>query len=226
VLRFYDQFARACPDGLSVNVRFGLAADGVPVVGIGVAWIGPLDEGERQLKPLRSFGTPLADLVQPTSYVDKQRAGDSIYPPGRRHYWKAGFIRRLGPDAIDVLIDFFARRPSPYAIIALQQMHGAAARVSPAATAFAHRHDQWECMMLGQWERPEDDEGCIAWTRELYARMEPYLERAVYVNSLDHDEPERVPIAYGSNYDRLAAIKARYDPGNFFRANQNVVEGA
>src|SRR5262247_3257344 len=184
-----------------------------PVIGIGVAWIGPLDEGERHLKPLRSFGTPLADLVQPTSYVDKQRAGDSIYPPGRRHYWKAGFIRRLGPDAIDVLIDFFARRPSQYAIIALQQMHGAAARVSPAATAFAHRHDQWECMMLGQWERPEDDERCIAWTRELYARMEPHLERAVYVNSLDHDEPERVPIAYGSNYDRLAAIKARYDPG-------------
>jgi len=226
VLRFYDEFARACPDGLSANVRFGIAADGAPVVGIGVAWIGPLDEGERRLKPLRSFGTPLADLVQPTSYVDKQRAGDSIYPPGRRHYWKAGFIRRLGPDGIDVLIDFFARRPSPYAIIALQQMHGAAARVSPAATAFAHRHDQWECMMLGQWERPEDDERCIAWTRELSARMEPHLERAVYVNSLDHDEPERVPIAYGSNYDRLAAIKARYDPGNFFRANQNVAKGA
>jgi FAD/FMN-containing dehydrogenase len=226
VLRFYDEFARASPDGLSANVRFGIAADGAPVVGIGVAWIGPLDEGERHLKPLRSFGTPLADLVQPTSYVDKQRAGDSIYPPGRRHYWKAGFIRRLGPDSIDVLIDFFSRRPSPYAIIALQQMHGAAARVSPAATAFAHRHDQWECMMLGQWERLEDDERCIAWTRELYARMEPHLERAVYVNSLDHDEPERVPIAYGSNYDRLAAIKARYDPGNFFRANQNVAKGA
>ena len=226
VLRFYDQFARACPDGLSANVRFGLAADGAPVVGIGVAWIGPLDEGERHLKPLRSFGTPLADLVQPTSYIDKQRAGDSIYPPGRRHYWKAGFIRRLGPDAIDVLIDFFARRPSQYAIIALQQMHGAAARVSPAATAFAHRCDQWECMMLGQWERPEDDERCIAWTRELYARMEPHLERAVYVNSLDHDEPERVAIAYGSNYDRLAAIKARYDPGNFFRANHNVAKRA
>ena len=80
--------------------------------------------------------------------------------------------------------------------------------------------------MLGQWEHLEDDERCIRWTRELYAAMEPHLERAVYVNSLGADEPERVRTAYGANYDRLASIKARYDPGNFFRGNQNVAKRA
>ena len=225
VLRFYDEFVRGCPDSLSANARFGVAPDGTPILGIGVAWVGPLDEGERLLKPLRSCETPLVDAIQPMSYVDLQRRSDAIYPFGRRHYWKAGFLRRLRPDAIEVLTHFAETRPSSYAIIGLQQMHGAAARVPPTETAFAHRHDQWECMMLGQWDRPEDDERCIRWTRELYAAMEPHLEHAVYVNSLGADEPERVRTAYGSNYDRLAAIKARYDPDNFFRANQNVAKG-
>jgi FAD binding domain/Berberine and berberine like len=225
VLRFYDEFARGCPDSLSANARFGVAPDGTPILGVGVVWVGRLDEGERLLKPLRSCETPLVDAIQPMSYVDLQRCSDAVYPFGRRHYWKAGFLRRLGSDAIEVLTHFAATCPSPYASIGLQQMHGAAARVPPTETAFAHRHEQWECMMLGQWEKPEDDERCIRWTRELYAAMEPHLEHAVYVNSLGADEPERVRTAYGSNYDRLSAIKARYDPDNFFRANQNVAKG-
>lgn len=225
VLRFYDTFARGCPDELSVNARFAVAQDGTPVLGIGVAWIGPLDVGERLLKPLRSYESPRTDTVRPMSFVDLQRASDAIYPPGRRHYWKAGFLRRLGPEAIEVLTHFFATRPSPHAIIGLQQMHGAAARVPSAETAFAHRQEQWECMMLGQWEHPADDEHCIRWTRELYSAMERYLERAVYVNSLGADESDRVRTAYGGNYHRLAAIKVRYDPGNFFRGNQNLGKG-
>ena len=226
VLRFYDDFAWGCPDELSVNARFQVAQDGTSVLGIGVAWIGPLDVGERLLKPLRSCESPLADAIRPMSFVDLQRGSDAVYPPGRRHYWKAGFLRHLGPDAIEVVTQFFATRPSPLAMIGLQQMHGAAARVPGVETAFAHRQDQWDCLMLGVWERAEDDERCIRWTRELYAAMEPHLERAVYVNSLGADEPERVRTAYGTNYDRLASIKARYDPGNFFRGNQNVAKGA
>jgi FAD/FMN-containing dehydrogenase len=225
VLRLYDEFARACPDELSLNAALAVGEDRTPVLGIGVAWIGPLDEGERQLKPLRSCETPLADMIRPMSFVEKQRGSDTIFPFGRRHYWKAGFLRRLGPDTIEVMTHFAATFPSPYTRISLQQMHGAAARVPPTATAFAHRHDQWDCEMLGQWEHPKDDERCIRWTRETYAAMEPHLERTVYVNALGGDEPERVASAYGANYDRLAAIKARYDPANFFRANHNVGQG-
>jgi FAD/FMN-containing dehydrogenase len=223
VLRFYDEFARSCPDEMSANAAFAAAEDGTPVLAIAVAWIGPLDDGERLLKSLRSWGSPLADAIAPMSFVDLQRGGDSAFPRGRRHYWKAGFLRRLGPDAIDVLVHFAATRPTPHTMIGLQQMHGAAARVSPSETAFAHRHDQWDCMVLTQWDRPADDERSIRWTRELHAQMEPYFdERAVYVNDLGADEGDRVRAAYGANYDRLAAIKAKYDPGNFFRWNQNV----
>ena len=224
VLRFYDELARDCPDELSLNASLAVGEDGTPNLGISVAWIGPLDEGERLLKPLRSCETPLADMIRPMSFVEKQRGGDTIFPFGRRHYWKAGFLRRLGADAIEVITHFAATFPSPYTRILLQQMHGAAARVPPTETAFAHRHDQWDCEMLGQWEHPEDDERCVRWTREAYAAMEPHLERSVYVNALGGDEPERVASAYGANYDRLAAIKTRYDPGNFFRANHNVAK--
>jgi FAD/FMN-containing dehydrogenase len=226
VLGFYDQFARDCPDELSANAALTSAEDGTPVVGVSIAWIGPLDVGERLLKPLRSFGTPLVDGIGPMGYVDLQRGGDGAFPPGRRHYWKASFLRRLGSDAIDVLARFAATRPSPHTTIALQQMHGVAARVAPAETAFPHRCDQWDCLMLSQWDSPADDERNIRWTRELHAAMEPHLESAVYVNNLGSDEPDRVRAAYGANYGRLAAIKAKYDPGNFFRGNQNVAAAA
>jgi FAD/FMN-containing dehydrogenase len=226
VLAFYDEFARGCPDELCINAGFASAEDGTPVLGIGVAWIGDLEGGERMLKPLRALERPVADGVAVMSYVDLQRGGDGTFPTGRRQYWKGGFLRRLGSDAIDVLVHYAAMRPSPHTPIALQQMHGAAARVGATATSFAHRHDQWDCVILSQWDHAADDEKNIQWTRELHAAMAPHLERAVYVNDLGADEPERVRAAYGANYERLAAVKAKYDPGNFFRGNQNVAAAA
>jgi FAD/FMN-containing dehydrogenase len=226
VLRFYEAFARDCPDALNVNAGFGPGPDGRPVLGVAVAWFGSPDAGERTLKPLRTFGTPLADLVAPMTYADLQRGGDAGFPPGRRHYWKAGFLRRLDPGAIEVLVHFAATCPSPHTQIGLQQLHGAAARVAPDATAFPHRHEQWDCLLLSQWESPEADAPNIEWTRALYAELAPYLEPAVYVNDLGGDEPDRVRAAYGANFGRLAAIKAKYDPDNLFRGNQNVTAAA
>ena len=226
VLRFYDELARECPDELSANAGFGTLPDGTPFLGVAVAWCGALAAGETALKPLRTFETPLGDTIAPMRYVDLQRGGDDGFPRGRRHYWKAGFLRRLDAAVIDVLLDFNARRPSPYTQVGLQQMHGAAARVASDATAFPHRRDQWDLLILSQWERPQDDAPNMAWTRVLYAAMTPYLERDVYVNDLGDDEADRVGAAFGANYGRLAAIKAKYDPGNFFRANQNVAPAA
>jgi FAD/FMN-containing dehydrogenase len=222
VLAFYDEFARGCPDELCVNAALWTAEDGAPLVGMGVAWCGALDAGERALQPLRRFETPLADTIGPMRYVDRQRTSDALFPYGRRHYWKAGWQRRLTAAAIEVMIEFAARRPSPYTRLSMQRMHGAAARVPPTATAFAHRHDQWEVQILSQWLDAADDETNIRWARDCHAALAPHLEHAVYVNSLGDDESERVSEAYGSNYERLAAVKATYDPANFFRSNQNV----
>jgi len=226
VLRFYDEFARACPDELSLNAGLFAVENGTRVVGVNVAWVGALDMGERLLKPLRSFESPLVDAITPMTFVDLQRGGDGAFPRGRRHYWKASFLRRLEPGVIEVLVQFAASCPSPHTQIGLQQMDGQTARVPPTETAFAHRHDQWDALMLSQWDDPADDERNIRWTRELHAALQPWVEDAVYVNDLGEDESDRVRSAYGANFDRLVAVKAKYDPDNFFRGNQNVAATA
>lgn len=226
VLRLYDELSRSCPDELCINAALSTGEDGTPVVGVGVGWCGRVDDGERVLKPLRSFETPIGDAIAPMRLVDLQSGGDGAFPRGRRHYWKAAFLRRLDGPVIDVLVDFAATCPSPYTMLVLQQMHGAAARVPARETAFAHRHDQWDCLLLSQWEQARDDERNIGWTREAWAALQPCVEQTVYVNDLDVDDGERVRFAYGENYERLVSVKAKYDPDNFFRSNQNVATGA
>jgi FAD/FMN-containing dehydrogenase len=224
-LRFYHEFANACPDELSMTAGIGLDAAGRPVVGVGVCWCGPLDAGERAVQPLRLFG-PVEDSVGPMAYCDLQTANDGGFPSGRHHYWKASWLTDLNDEAIDVLLDFAKSKPSPATGIGLQQMHGAAARIDPTATAFPHRRSQYDLLILSQWDDPAGTERNVAWTRDLFAAVRPFAERAVYVNDLGEEEADRVHEAYGGNYDRLAAIKAAYDPDNVFRANQNVAPTA
>jgi hypothetical protein len=151
-----------------------------------------------------------------------QSGSDTAFPFGQQHYWKAAWLKELGDDAIDVVLGFAADKPSAATGIALQEMHGAAARVDPAATAFPHRDSHYDFLILSQWADPGDSEKNIEWTRALFEAMQPFLERGVYVNDLGDEGEDRVRAAYGANYDRLAALKARYDPTNFFRVNQNV----
>jgi FAD/FMN-containing dehydrogenase len=158
-------------------------------------------------------------------YRDLQRAADDRYPPGRQHYWKAAWLANLNAESIEIMLDFAARRPAgdgSDVTIALQQMHGAAARVAPTATAFPHRRDQYDFLILSQWTDPADAERHIDLTRAFFAAMQPHAERAVYVNNLGVEGEDRVREAYGGNYEQLAALKATYDPDNLFRANQNV----
>lgn len=221
-LRLYRELTAECPDELSANAGLGMAPDGSPVLGIAVAYCGALDAGQKLLGPVRSLEGCLGDAIRPMSYLDLQRGGDAAFPRGQRHYWKASFLRRLDDAAIDVLLDFAARLPSPQTQIGLQQMHGAAARVAPADTAFAHRHDQYDFLILAQWRDARDDEKGIRWARDLHDAMRPFLEDAVYVNDLGDEGLERIRSAYGPNYDRLLTVKTAYDPRNFFRRNQNI----
>ena len=220
-LRFYHEFAAACPDELSTTAGLGVDAEGRPTVGVGVCWCGPLDAGERALRPLRAFGPPVADTIGPMSYTAVQTAGDAGFPPDRQHYWKASWLTDLSNGVIDVLLRFAVEKPSAATGIGLQQMHGAAARMDPAATAFPHRRDQYDLLILSQWSDPADAERNVAWTRALFDAVRPFAQ-GVYVNDLGEEGADRVREAYGANYARLAAIKAEYDPANLFRANQNV----
>lgn len=221
-LRFYHDFASGAPDELSTTGSVGRDAEGRTVVSIAVCYCGPLDVGERVLRPLRSFGSPTAGEIEPVPYEVFQCGHDDGAPPGRQHYWKSSYLKNLTDDAIEVLLEFAATIPSPYSGIGLQQMTGVASRVDPRATAFAHRDRQYDFLILSQWEDPADSERNMEWTRQCFQAMRPYLKEAVYVNNLGGQEQERVRAAYGVNYDRLAFVKARYDPENVFRLNHNI----
>jgi FAD/FMN-containing dehydrogenase len=220
-LRLYHQVASIAPDSLATAASVVRGADGQPAVSVVVCWSGPVDEGERVLRPLRDFGPPIADAVGLIPYRELQSMPDAGYPPGRLHYWKASFLADLPSEAIDAMLRFSATAPSPHTGIGLQQITGAASRVAPTATAFAHRGRHYDFLILSQWDDPSDSPANMRWTRELFDAMSPHFH-GVYVNNLGEEGSNRVRDAYGINYDRLASIKAAYDPDNLFRLNQNI----
>ena len=220
-LRLYHQVASSAPDSLATAASVACGADGEPSVSVVVCWSGPVDEGEHVLRPLREFGPPAADAVGLIPYRELQSMPDSGFPSGRLHYWKASFLADLPSEAIDTILRFSATAPSPFTGIGLQQITGVASRVAPTATAFAHRARHYDFLILSQWDDPADSPANVSWTRELFDAMSPHFH-GVYVNNLGEEGSDRVQDAYGVNYDRLAGIKAAYDPGNVFRLNQNI----
>jgi hypothetical protein len=221
-LRVYAEFARACPDEVSTAAALVTAPGGELMAAVVACWAGSLGAGHRVLQPLRTFGPPAGDLIRELPYVEMQRLLDDSWPQGRRHYWKSSFLSDLNEDAIDVLLDIAAAKPSPWSVVVLQQLHGAAARVAPDATAFAHRREQWDLGLYAMWDGLRETEANVEWAREGWKALRPFLEHAVYSNNLGDEGTDRVRAAYGQNYDRLAAVKATYDPDNVFRLNQNV----
>jgi FAD/FMN-containing dehydrogenase len=222
VLRFYDDFVKAAPDELSTAVSLALTPTGEPAVSIVVCYCGPTEEGEQVLHPLRTFHSPVDDSIQPMPYTALQSARDQGFPSGRLHYWKSGWLRDLTDDAIETLMQFTPQMPSSASGVGLQQMHGAASRIAPSATAFPHRAEQYDFLILSQWSDATDSDRNIEWTNALFQAMQPHLEKSVYVNNLGDEGPGRVKTAYGQNYPRLAALKRTIDPANLFRANQNI----
>jgi FAD/FMN-containing dehydrogenase len=181
-----------------------------------------LKEGERIAAPLRQFGKPIADVVAPHPYTAWQTILDPLLTPGARNYWKSHDFAEISDGLIDVLIDAARKIPDPSCELAFAQLGGAVSRVANDATAYSHRDGQFVLNVHGRWEDPAKDATCIAWARELFKEATPFATGAVYVNFLTQDEGDRVRAAYGRNYDRLGAIKNRYDPRNLFRVNQNI----
>jgi FAD/FMN-containing dehydrogenase len=221
VLRSYPEVAASCPDELSMSASLGCDEAGRPIFSVGVCWSGEHDEADQALRPLRDLG-PATDVVAPTDYCALQSAHDDGAPAGQHHYWKSSFFTDFPDGAVDVLLHFAAEIPSPMSGIGMQQLHGVAARADPAATAFPHRRSQSELLILAQWPDPAETERHVGWARAFFEAMQPFAARGVYVNDLGEEGQDRVRAAYGANYDRLAAVKASYDPTNLFRSNQNI----
>jgi FAD/FMN-containing dehydrogenase len=220
-LRLFHEFAGACPDELSTALSLSRPGGGELTVSIVVCYAGPFERADRLPEPLRAL-SPAPDAITAMPYRTLQSSADGGYPPGQQHYWKSGYLTDIDDELIEVLIDFMDRMPSCTSGVGLQQLHGAAARVDPSATAFPHRGDRYDCLILSQWPDPADSEQNIAWTAELFEALAPFLGTGVYVNNLGDEGDDRVRQAYGPNYDRLAALKTAYDPTNLFRHNQNI----
>ena len=233
VLRFYRDFVRDAPDELGTVVRFGTAPPlpiipenlhWRPVVLVGTCYAGPIADGEQQLSPLRSFGTPLLDLVGPAPYVGFQSALDSTVVHGWNYYWKSTHLPELRDEIIDVIAEHAFSCSSPRSYVAMFHLKGAVGRVAEGGTAFGNRQASHSITLDAVW-RPGENFGDrdTAWTKQFFAALGRFRQ-GVYVNFLGGDEdPDRVREAYGDTvYSRLVDVKTAYDPENIFRHNQNI----
>jgi FAD/FMN-containing dehydrogenase len=224
-LAFYRDFAKAIPD--EVNTIGGLltSPEGAPAALIAVCYNGSLEAGEKVLRPLRQFGPPVADDIRPMAYRQVQTLLDAATVRGRRYYIKSSFMRSISDEAIDTLVERFATVPSPHTLVFFQQLGNAANRVGVGETAFSHRDALCEWGCLSCWLDPAEDAANIRWTRELAEAMQPFSSGGAYITQMGvevEEGAERIKAAYGPNYDRLVAVKNKYDPTNLFRHNQNV----
>ena len=232
VLRYYRDFCAQAPDDVTVWVVMRKApplpflpeeVHGTEVVVLAAMYAGDdMAEGEKALAPLRGHGNPIADVIGPNTFVGFQAAFDPLLTPGFRNYWKSHDFAELSDEALDTMIQFENTLPSPHTEIFVAQMGGATNRVPANETAYRHRDAEFIMNVHGRWEDAADDDRCIAWCRELFDAMTPYSTGGVYVNFMTQEEDQRVKEAYGDSFDRLVALKNKYDPSNFFRLNQNI----
>jgi FAD/FMN-containing dehydrogenase len=234
VLRFYREYITEAPEELGGFVGFHLAPP-LPFlpeewhfknVCLAVpCWAGPMDQGEKMVKPFLDVVEPVGSMVGPMPYPALNTAFDPLLPPGLQHYWKASFTRDISDGAIAVHMDHGAKVPSIQSAVHLYPINGAAQRVGADETAFAYRDVDFSPVIAGMWEDPADNEKNIAWVRGYYEALQPYASEGGYINFMDGDDQDRIKANYKGNYERLAAVKAKYDPGNLFHLNQNIRPG-
>jgi FAD/FMN-containing dehydrogenase len=232
-LRFFRSHMATAPEELGLLAVFWSAphlpavpesAWGSPVFIFLGCYSGPLEKGEQVLAPFRGLGSPLADLSGPTPFAEVQRALDADYPNGMQYYWKSLYLNGLDDKVIHALVRHAATRPSPITSLDIWALGGAMARVDSGATAFARRNAPFLLGIESNWEKPADSEANLAWTRGVFQDMQQFSDGGSYLNFPGFaEEGERLLRgAYGSNFDRLRAVKSKYDPGNLFRANLNI----
>jgi FAD/FMN-containing dehydrogenase len=224
VLRFYRDVTESAPDELGSFGGLAHAPDGsgVKIAMIVFAYCGSLADGEEVLRPIKRFGSPIFDTIQPMSYSALNSMFDPAYPKGMFYYWKSSFLESLSDEAIQAIVEIFGRCPSKFSGIGVEHWHGAAARVPQDQTSFPHRHPGINFMILSQWQDPAVNRENFDWGQESFAATQRFFAKARYVNYLDQDDAGDLAGPFGANYARLAQIKAKYDPGNLFHLNQNI----
>jgi FAD/FMN-containing dehydrogenase len=223
-LGFYRELTQAAPDELTVY--FSLFADPAApdekLAAMIACHCGDPATAEADLKPLRQFGPPAADLIQPMPYPAINTLSDAGYPKGAFNYWKSAFFTDLSDAPLEIMIDALHRCPSPMSGLGIVPYLGAVNRVGATATAFAHRAPGYSLLIVAQWPDARETEPNITWARETFDALHPYMADRSYVNNLTAEDGRMVHQVWGVNYERLVTIKRRYDPGNIFRLNHNI----
>jgi hypothetical protein len=231
LLRHWRDFMPEAPDNLRWGFSLRNAPDaenipadirGRPIASVSALWVGDLEEGRGYVDHALAVANHRTVTKEVISFSTLQTLADSDFPHDRRYYTKAGYFKTLNDESIGIMMEALATNPSVTNEIELAYLGGAAARVAPGETAFGDRSSPFVLNLLGNWEEPADDAANISWIRSLFARLRPAMARGVYVNFMSGDEGDRVPEAYRERWERLRAIKTIYDPGNFFRLNQNI----
>jgi FAD/FMN-containing dehydrogenase len=197
---------------------------GTPVVVVAAAYCGPAEEGERVVQPLRELAQPVVDASGPWPWLGLQSGFDAIFPQGELRYWKSRSVTELSDEVIGDIIELAGRRPAPLSDIVIWHHGGAMSRVAEEETAYGGRDTPFLVTAEASWTDPAQNEEAIAWAREVFDAMERYSTGAVYLNfpGLGEEEDSLARAGYGANYDRLTALKAKYDPENLFRMNINI----
>jgi FAD/FMN-containing dehydrogenase len=231
VLTRYRQFADTAREDLSVWVVLRQApplpflpenVHGQEVVVLPIFYADAVAEGQKLVERLRTFGDVLGEHIGAQPYTQWQKAFDPLLAPGARNYWKSHNFTELSDGALDAIIEYAGKLPSPQCEIFIGHIAGAANRVAPDAMAYAHRDAKFVLNVHGRWDSPAQDVSCVEWARAFFNASAPYASAGAYVNFMTEEEGNRVAAAYGSNYDRLVQIKRRYDPENVFHLNQNI----
>ena len=223
VLRFFRETTQSLPDDMMAVAGLIHAPDGAKLAAMVVAHFGPYAAAESAVKPIQQFGTPALSQIGPIPYCQLNSMLDNAYPRGALNYWKSSFLAGLSDDAIERLIDSFAKCPTPMGQLLLEHFHGAVSHVPVEATAFPHRLEGYNLVILSEWMDPAISSRCIEWARETYSTMGRFFGSGRYVNYLGEDEPgDPAAAAYGANYQRLQEVKRQYDPENFFQMNMNI----
>jgi hypothetical protein len=231
-LRAFRDAMAAAPEELMALAIFwnALAIDELPaawheqpVFVLAGCYSGPSEQAEAALEPLRAFANPLADLSGPVPFLEMQRLFDPDYPDGRRYYWKSRYLTDLDAAAIAALERHAAARPSPLTSLDVWALGGAMRREPVGGAAFAGRDHRFLIGIEANWDEPTADDANVAWARETFRDLGDLGGGGAYLNFPGFgEETDFVRAAYGPHYDRLVAVKTRYDPTNLFRINQNI----
>jgi FAD/FMN-containing dehydrogenase len=231
IMQWYREFITTAPEDISGFFAFLTVPPGPPfpeplhakkMCGVVWCYTGPLQQAEATFNLIRNFRNPACDLVGPMPFPALQSMFDALYPPGLQWYWKADFVKELTDDSITRHIKYGSELPTMHSTMHLYPINGAVHRVGRNDTAFSYRDVNWAEVIVGVDPDPLNKDRIITWARDYWEALHPYSAGGAYLNFLMEEGDDRIKAGFRDNYPRLAAIKNKYDPTNFFRVNQNI----